>query len=495
VEDVFVSEEFICLLVLDELQAAEQRRRGTLRALDGSHGIVDKLLGLWAIHQQRALEDADPQKSPSREVLQRVAEVLGAIVLKLQPQVLLQRMQELESSEVMQRVALAAIHANAQLRLQLAVNYASNNVVAVVIGGAQMLLKRYEGPAVAAARGGDLEAALALLQGGQLPSDGWAYVLYCLEVCLHILSHWSATKISLKTKADVMDSSAAPLVLVQCGLVDVLVEIIDPVPAGFQLNSQPPPEVVQKATETLQALFEQNGHICLFSMQHYTEVKIMVAMGCECLAMDPLTEFPDMQKQAVEQLSASFEKFSVTDERLGRKILKALMVLFESSYQLCAWYLQGHPLNALGEYQSLDVHAEAVRAVSRGPYWSAEDAPLLPGFVRMLAELLLGCIEGHDPEEASSTKLRGRVVDLTEAEEVCTACMTSALHLLLIDPSPPTVLESLAAGLGQGSALEESDRTANEKAVNAVMKVMRVFPSSDRVQMNCQHLLTSLLAA
>ncbi|CAK0814148.1 unnamed protein product [Prorocentrum cordatum] len=186
------------------------------------------------------------------------------------------------------------------------------------------------------------------------------------------------------------------------------------------------------------------------------------------------------------------------------------MVLFESSYQLCAWYLQGHPLNALGEYQSLDVHAEAVRAVSRGPYpwgscraptdpprrlqsapavcgrpavnlarlevrggladWSAEDAPLLPGFVRMLAELLLGCIEGHDPEEASSTKLRGRVVDLTEAEEVCTACMTSALHLLLIDPSPPTVLESLAAGLGQGIALEESDRTANEKAVNAVMK-------------------------
>ncbi|CAK0814147.1 unnamed protein product [Prorocentrum cordatum] len=233
----------------------------------------------------------------AREVLQRVAELLGAIVLKLQPQVLLQRMQEFDSSEVMQRVALAAIHANAQLRLQLAVNYAGNNVVAVVIGSVQMLLQRYEGPTVAAARGGDLEAALALLQGGQLPPDGWDYVLYGLEVCLHILSHWSATKISLKTKADVMDSSAAPLVLVQCGLVDVLVEIIDPAPAGFQrnldseragsggreggwvdlfsmelpgrglaaasdareraraqLNSQPPSEVVQKATETLQAL-------------------------------------------------------------------------------------------------------------------------------------------------------------------------------------------------------------------------------------------------
>ena len=31
--------------------------------------------------------------------------------------------------------------------------------------------------------------------------------------------------------------------------------------------------------------------------------------------------------------------------------------------------------------QGLDAHIEAVRAVSRASYWSAEDAPLLPQFV------------------------------------------------------------------------------------------------------------------
>merc|ERR1719188_800797 len=179
----------------------------------------------------------------------------------------------------------------------------------------------------------------------------------------------------------------------------------------------------------------------------------MITLGCESLAMDPLTEFPDMQQQAVEQLANSFEKFAVTDERIGRKILKALTALFESSYNLCAWFLEEHPLSTMGEYQSLDVHVEAARAVSRAPYWSAEDAPLLPQFVGLLAQLLLGSIEGHDAE-AAVAKPRGRVVDLTEAEEVCAACMTSVLHLLLIDPSPPTVLRCLAKSLSQHSEAE-----------------------------------------
>merc|ERR1719436_2347665 len=101
-----------------------------------------------------------------------------------------------------------------------------------------------------------------------------------------------------------------------------------------------PSVVLQKATETLQALFEQNGHICLFCMQHYSEVKPMVLMGCESLAMDPLTDFPQMQQQAVDQLAASFDRFSVNDEKVAKKILKALAVLFESSYPLVAWFLK-----------------------------------------------------------------------------------------------------------------------------------------------------------
>lgn len=168
-------------------------------------------------------------------------------------------------------------------------------------------------------------------------------------------------------------------------------------------------------------------------------------------------------------------------------------MLFESSYQLVSWFLQQHPLNTVGEYQSLDVHVEAVRAVARAPYWSAEDAPLLPEFVGLLADLLLDCIEGYGEEPgAPPRKPSGRVVDLTEAEEVVSACMSSVLHLLLIDPSPPTVLLCLAQSLGRNSKAE-GEADGSERAVNAVMKVMQVFPSSDRVQLNCQHLLTSLL--
>jgi len=305
-------------------------------------------------------------------------------------------------------------------------------------------------------------------------------------------------------KADVLDARAAPLLLAQCGLVDVLAEILDPQAAGVELRQKPPLNVVQKATETLQALFEQNGHICLFCMQHYTEVKQMIALGCESLAMDPLTEFPEMQQQAVGVLVASFEKFSLTDEKIGRRILKALTVMFESSYRLVSWFLQNNTLDSLGEYQGLDVHLEAVRAVSRAPYWSSEDAPLLTDFVAVLARLLLDGTQGLGPDDvAPPAGMKRRVLDLTEAEEVSSACMSSVLHLLLIDPRPPMVLRILAKSLathggqeaagGDDASKDPDGGGGNEEAVNAIMKVMQVFPSSDRVQNNCQHLLNALL--
>eukprot|EP00933_Yihiella_yeosuensis_P033308 TRINITY_DN27045_c0_g1_i2.p1 TRINITY_DN27045_c0_g1~~TRINITY_DN27045_c0_g1_i2.p1 ORF type:complete len:343 (+),score=86.87 TRINITY_DN27045_c0_g1_i2:59-1087(+) len=338
----------------------------------------------------------------------------------------------------------------------------------------------------------------------KFPAESWPYITYCLEVCVHILSHWSATRISIKQKAEVLDPDAAPLQFAKGGLVDVLAELIDPKAAGFELREMPPSEVSQKAAETVQALFDNNGHICLFCMQHYAEVKQLVALGADSIAADPLGDFPDMQQQAVEQLTASYEKFSVKDERIGRKLLKALSMLFESSYQLVVWFLQQKPLKSVGELDSLDVHIEAVRAISRAAYWSAEDAPLLPDFVSVLAEMMLDSIEGHTDDQAQAVeggRPRRRVCDLTEAEEVAANCTASVLHLLLIDPSPPSVLKNLAAGLCRRAAetsrsapeLDDDDSKVSEKAVNSMMKVMQVFPSSDRVQMNCQHLLTSLL--
>lgn len=498
-EDTFVDDAFICLEVLEELKGAEKKQRGTFLALDSDHGIIGKALGLWTHHQRRALEDPDPPKCTSREVLLKVSELLRAVLLKLPPQRLLQGMQEFEEAEFLQRIGLATINGSAQLRLQLAVNYLDNDVIKVVIGCMQMLLHHYEvdvdpiDPTSAKS-----EAAFKLLQDDMLPAEGWPYVNICLDVCLHILSHWSATKASLQQKAEVLDKRAAPLCLAHAGLVDVLVELVDPAAAGFELSTKPPQKVVDKASETLKALFEQNGHICLFCMQHYTEVRQMVELGCMSLMTEPLVEFPQLQQQAVTQLAASFEKFADKDEKLGRKIRKALAVLFESSYRLVAWFLEQNPLSNLAELQSLDVHAEAVQAVARAPYWSSEDAHMLPEFVALISQLLMGSIEGADPDAPASASGK-RVLDLTEAEEVVAGCIAAVLHLLLIDPSPPTVLECLATNLtelnskGDQPAPDQDTGGGSEQAVNAVMRVMQVFPSSDRVQTNCHLLLTSLL--
>eukprot|EP00927_Polykrikos_kofoidii_P042627 TRINITY_DN3665_c0_g1_i1.p1 TRINITY_DN3665_c0_g1~~TRINITY_DN3665_c0_g1_i1.p1 ORF type:complete len:938 (-),score=200.65 TRINITY_DN3665_c0_g1_i1:99-2912(-) len=504
-DDTFVTEEFVCVEVLDELRGVEKKQRGNFLILDSEWGLSGKALGLWAWHQRKALEDADPLKSPSREVLQKVAELLRVVLPKLPARRLLDRMQEFKDAEALQRIALATIHGNAQLRLQVAVNYLDNGIIPVVISCMQMFLRRYEVvewvPADSAL--GDTETAFRLLQDERVPPEGWPYILFCLDICLHVLSHWSATKASLRHKADVLDARAAPLLLAQGGLVDVLAELVDPTAAGTELNTKPPQTVSQKACETLQALFEQNGHICLFCMQHYTDVRQMVALGCESLAADPLAEFPDMQQQAVVQLAASFEKFAIEDERMGRKILKALCMLFESSYHLVAWFLKSHTIANMTELQSLDVHTEALKAVVRAPYWSSTDAPLLPEFVTLIGQLLLGCIEGLSPEDVPQPRKGRRVLDLTEALEVVDACMSAVLHLLLIDPSPPTVLHCLVSSLGGSdpkadvAAGEIEDPAAfvkcSEQAVGAVMRVMQIFPSSDSVQMNCQHLLTSLL--
>lgn len=493
VEDMFVSDAFVCLEVLTALRELERHRRGVFVALDEDFGIVGKALRLWAFHERAALEAADPPRSASRCVLGRLADLLSAVCLKLPPQRLLHRMEEFREVELFQRVALAAMQSSAQLRLQMAVNYADNGIVPVIIEDMQMFLRRCK-------RGAPVDAspepALRLLQDAKLPCELWPYLIYCLDACIHILSHWSATKASLRQKASVLDERAAPLLLAQEGLVDVLAEIVEPAAAGVDLARAPPADVVQKASDTLQALFEQNGHICLFCIQHFTEVRQMIALGCDSLAIDPLVEFPEMQQQAVEQLAASFERFSVQDDRLGRKILRALSALFESSYHLVAWFLRTHPLSSLARMQSLDVHTEAVRAVARAPYWSADDAAMLPEFVTLIAELLLGSIEGLGPEDKAPPPGR-RVFDLTEAEEVTSCCMSAVMHLVLIDPSPPTVLRCLSESLAQRSQGDDGDTAARgdlaEQAVGAVMRVMQVFASSDRVQMNCQHLLTSLL--
>jgi len=505
--DTFIGDEFVCLEVLEELRGMEKKRRGTFLILDAEHGLIEKALGSWAFHQRRALEDSNPEKSTAREVLRKLAEVVQAVLVKLHPTQLLKRMQDFPDAEMLQRVALAAIHRSPQLKLQVAVNYVQNGVVPVVIGCMQMLLRHFE-----AGESGDatpeIETAFRLLQDANLPADCWSYITYCLEVCYHVLSHWSATRISLAQKADVLDARAAPLLLAQGGLVDVLAEIVDPVAAGFELTAKPPASIVQKAVEVLQSLFEQNGHICLFCMQHYKDVRLMVSLGCESLAMEPLADFPDMQQQAVELLYDSFDRFAVQDERLGRKILKALGVLFESSYRLVIWFLQQHGLSVMQELQSMDAHVEAVRAVTRAPYWSSEDSPLLPEFVGLVAELLVGTVDGQGESGTPPTpnQPQRRVLDLTEAEELAAACMSCLLHLMLIDPTPPTVLHCLAQSLARqhkggdesstgAAAAVPADLAAgnSEHAVGAVMKIMQVFPSSDRVQMNCQHLLTSLL--
>ncbi|CAJ1421623.1 unnamed protein product [Effrenium voratum] len=457
-------------------------------------------MSLWAFHQRQTLEDPEPGKCSSLAVLKKAAFLLQGVMLRLPPQKLLARIEEFQESEVLVRIALATIHSNAQLRLQMAVNYAENNVIPVMVACLQLLLRGYE------IEGGapttpEVEVAFELFGDDRLPVDGWSYIAYCLEVCLHVLSHWSCTKLAAPKAPEVLDPGAAPVRLASAGVVDVLAELIDAPAAGVELRGQPPTALVQKACETLQALFERNGHICLFCMKHYAEVKQILLVGCDSIVADPLSNHPEMQQEAIDLFTSAFEKFAMKDERLSRKLLKALTVLFESSYQLVVWFLQQHPLRALAELQSLDAHIEAVRAVARAGYWSAEDAPLLPDCVAALTGTMLDAVEGHLDFSKPPSGSGRRVVDLTEAEEIAASCTASVLHLMLIDPSPPTVQQCLARSLGKRPRdgddlppLEEADGSiSSEEAVNTLMKIMQVFPSSDRLQMNCQHILTSLL--
>lgn len=517
--DAFVGDSFVCIEVLDELQSLELQRRGTFRRLEADFDVISKVMSLWAFHQRQTLEDSEPAKSSSLPVLKKAASLLQGVLVKLLPGRLLLRLEEFQESEVLVRIALAAVHNNAQLRLQLAVNYADNNVIAVMVACMVLLLRGYETEGAAdAAADSEVEVTFQLLADDKLPADGWSYTSYCLDVCLHVLSHWSCTKLAMPSKGpEVLDPSAAPVKLASAGVVDVLAELIDAPAAGVELRRQPPTALVQKACETLQALFERNGQICLFCMKHYAEVKQIILVGCESIVADPLSDHPEMQQEAIELFVSALEKFAMKDERLSRKLLKALTVLFESSYQLVAWFLQEHPLSSLSELNSLDAHIEAVRAVSRAGYWSSEDAPLLPEFVAALVQTMLDAVEGHLDFSKPPSCAGRRVVDLTEAEEIASSCMASVLHLMLIDPRPPMVQQSLARSLGKGRKVEPADSAkadntddlppledvtademngspvSSEEAVNTMMKIMQVFPSSDRLQMNCQHILTSLL--
>lgn len=508
--DAFVGDTFVCIEVLDELQSLEQQRRGTFRRLEAEFDVISKVMSLWAFHQRQTLEDPNPASCSSLAVLKKAANLLQGVFVKLLPGKLLERLEEFQESEVLVRIALATIHQNAQLRLQLAVNYADNTIIPVMVACMQLLLRGYELEDGAATATPEVEVAFQLLAEEKLPAEGWSYTTYCLEVCLHVLSHWSCTKLAAPTK-EVLDPGAAPVKLASAGVVDVLAEVIDAPAAGIELRQPPPTALVQKACETLQALFERNGHICLFCMKHYAEVKQIILVGCESIVADPLSDHPEMQQEAIELFVGALEKFALKDERLSRKLLKALTTLFESSYQLVAWFLQNHPLSSLSELNGLDAHIEAVRAVSRAGYWSAEDAPLLPEFVAALISTMLDAVEGHLDFSKPPSCAGRRAVDLTEAEEIASSCTASVLHLMLIDPSPPTVQRSVARSLGKQQEGAEAAKAENddlppledlndletnpssEEAVNTLMKIMQVFPSSDRLQMNCQHILTSLL--
>lgn len=508
--DAFVGDTFVCIEVLDELQSLEQQRRGTFRRLEAEFDVISKVMSLWAFHQRQTLEDPNPASCSSLAVLKKAANLLQGVFVKLLPGKLLERLEEFQESEVLVRIALATIHQNAQLRLQLAVNYADNTIIPVMVACMQLLLRGYELEDGAATATPEVEVAFQLLAEEKLPAEGWSYTTYCLEVCLHVLSHWSCTKLAAPTK-EVLDPGAAPVKLASAGVVDVLAEVIDAPAAGIELRQPPPTALVQKACETLQALFERNGHICLFCMKHYAEVKQIILVGCESIVADPLSDHPEMQQEAIELFVGALEKFALKDERLSRKLLKALTTLFESSYQLVAWFLQTHPLSSLSELNGLDAHIEAVRAVSRAGYWSAEDAPLLPEFVAALISTMLDAVEGHLDFSKPPSCAGRRAVDLTEAEEIASSCTASVLHLMLIDPSPPTVQRSVARSLGkrqegaEAAKAEKDDlppledlndletNPSSEEAVNTLMKIMQVFPSSDRLQMNCQHILTSLL--
>lgn len=504
--DTFVSEPTICLEVIEELLGQESQKRGTFRALDEQFDILSKAMNLWAFHQRRALEDPEPEKCSSRVLLQKLAKLAQAILVKLPPQQLLKRMEEFEESEVFRRLAVSTMRESPQLRLQISVNYTTNNVITVIVSCLQMLLRNYE----KSETGGinpeteQLTRTFRLLADERLPVDAWPYMDSCLDVCLHILQHWSCTNPSGGKE---IDPSSAAIQLVHAGLMDALAELTDPTGMGMELREQPPGSLVRKAEDALQRLFERNGPICVFCMKHYVDSKPIITIGCESIANDPFNDNLDMQQEAVTLLSSSFEKFAVKDQRLGRKLLKALTMLFEASYNLVVWFLQQQPISSLPELQSLDVHIEAVRAISRAGYWSAEDAPLLPDFVAVLAQMLLDAVEGHLDVSAPPSGSGRRVFDLTEAEELAASCTASMLHLMLIDPSPPTVLHCLARSLCKHAPgkkgnelppLEDADSgtlssQTSEEAVNAVMKMMQVFPSSDRIQINCQHILTSLL--
>merc|ERR1712125_156380 len=151
------------------------QKRGTFVTLDENFGLFAKCLRLWAFHERSALEDQDPERCSSREVLIRLADLLVVVCSKLPPARLLQRMQEFRESEIFQRVALAAIHSVAQMRLQIAVNYTENSVVSIMVEDMHLFFKCYEAPAPSPAGASPPEATFRLLKDGNLPAESWAY--------------------------------------------------------------------------------------------------------------------------------------------------------------------------------------------------------------------------------------------------------------------------------------------------------------------------------
>jgi len=377
--------------------------------------------------------------------------------------------------------------------MQVAVNYASNGATVAIISALRLFLKRFEEDGAATQAATNTEEAFKLIQDQQLPAAFWPYVQHGLELCSHMLSHWGATRLSTEKKGDVLDPTAAPLLLAQQGLVDVLLEIIN-MESGAKSEDSPPKALLEIATDILKTLFEQNGHINLFCMQHYAEVRAVIKLGCDSLIGDPLPEYPDLQQQAVETLVAASKRF-FKDDKLCKRILRAMSAIFETSPGLMLTFLTEYRISTPGASKDSDkalptpeAHLEAVRAVGHVAFWGPDDAPLMPDFVSVLAELLSQVLP---PPADAGPGATGGLEDLSEAEALAGACVASLLRLLMVDPNPPDVQQCLIEQLGK--AERNTGDTDSERAVKLTMRIMETFPSSDRMQMNCQHLLTTVL--
>lgn len=123
ISDSFVTDAFVCLEVLRELKEIVKANPSIVQEIDEADGFTS-IMELWNFHQRQVLEDQGPSESnSSQKVLKELAYFCRMVLARLPHQQLLKRMQELQAFEPLQRLSILAITGNAQLRMQIAVNY------------------------------------------------------------------------------------------------------------------------------------------------------------------------------------------------------------------------------------------------------------------------------------------------------------------------------------------------------------------------------------